>query len=132
MGHGTDIGSECCLLGIGLEAFVNRRFFMLPEVVAGFLLQHAMQGWCPPVRLGADHKVMAPEYRQAAKFMEPEVRLGKVNAEEEPSLTSRFDIGNIPTLIVFRGGLELARQSGIMETQDIVHRISFRYRSMGT
>ena len=28
---------------------VNRRFFMLPAVVAGFLLQHAVQGWCPPV-----------------------------------------------------------------------------------
>jgi hypothetical protein len=37
------------ILGLGLGAFVNRRFFGLPAVVAGFLLQHAVQGWCPPV-----------------------------------------------------------------------------------
>ncbi len=29
---------------------------------------------------------MAPAYQRAAKFLEPEVRLGKVNAEEEPSV----------------------------------------------
>lgn len=37
------------LIGLGLGTLVNRRFFMLPAVVAGFLLQHAVQGWCPPV-----------------------------------------------------------------------------------
>jgi hypothetical protein len=37
------------LLGLGLTAFVNRRFIALPVAVAGFLLQHAIQGWCPPV-----------------------------------------------------------------------------------
>jgi hypothetical protein len=39
------------LLGLGLGAFVDRRWFILPAVVAGFLLQHAIQGWCPPVPL---------------------------------------------------------------------------------
>ena len=70
--------------------------------------------WCGPCQ------VMAPAYQQAAKFLEPDIRLGKVNADEEPRLASRFGISNIPTLIVFRGGGELARQSGVMETQDIV------------
>lgn len=37
------------LVGLGLGAFVDRRFFLLPAVVAGFLLQHAVQGWCPPI-----------------------------------------------------------------------------------
>ena len=37
------------LLGIALGAAVDRRFFILPGVVAGFLLQHALQGWCPPI-----------------------------------------------------------------------------------
>lgn len=37
------------LLGLGLGALVNRRFFVLPALVAGFLLQHTVQGWCPPV-----------------------------------------------------------------------------------
>ena len=37
------------LAGVLLGAAVDRRFFILPGVVAGFLLQHALQGWCPPV-----------------------------------------------------------------------------------
>jgi hypothetical protein len=41
--------ASVALIGLGLGAFVNRRFFMLPALVAGFLLQHAVQGWCPPL-----------------------------------------------------------------------------------
>lgn len=41
--------ASIALLGLGLGALVSRRFFVLPGVVAGFLLQHAVQGWCPPV-----------------------------------------------------------------------------------
>jgi hypothetical protein len=37
------------LIGLALGAAVDGRFFMLPGLVAGFLLQHAVQGWCPPV-----------------------------------------------------------------------------------
>ena len=37
------------LLGLFLGATVNRKWFILPAVVTGFLLQHALQGWCPPV-----------------------------------------------------------------------------------
>ena len=39
------------MLGLTLGAAVNRKWFLLPAVVAGFLLQHAIQGWCPPVPL---------------------------------------------------------------------------------
>jgi hypothetical protein len=37
------------LIGLTLGATVDRRWFLFPAVVAGFLLQHAVQGWCPPV-----------------------------------------------------------------------------------
>lgn len=30
---------------------VNRKFLLLPPLVGGFLLQHAILGWCPPVPL---------------------------------------------------------------------------------
>jgi hypothetical protein len=29
----------------------NRKFFLFPAVVGGFLLQHAVQGWCPPLSI---------------------------------------------------------------------------------
>ena len=36
-----------CLLG----ATVHRRWFVLPALVGGFLMQHSLQGWCPPLPL---------------------------------------------------------------------------------
>src|SRR5438067_602420 len=39
------------LAGLALAAFVDRRFLVVPLGVAGFLMQHAVQGWCPPVPL---------------------------------------------------------------------------------
>ena len=41
--------ASVALTGFGLAAFVDRRFMAIPFAVAGFLLQHAIQGWCPPV-----------------------------------------------------------------------------------
>ncbi len=37
------------LIGLAFGATVDRRFFIVPALVAGFLLQHAIQGWCPPI-----------------------------------------------------------------------------------
>jgi hypothetical protein len=37
------------LIGLTLGLTTNRRWLLLPFVVQGFFLQHALQGWCPPV-----------------------------------------------------------------------------------
>jgi hypothetical protein len=39
------------LAGVLLGAFLDRRLLAIPAAVTGFLLQHALQGWCPPVPL---------------------------------------------------------------------------------
>jgi thioredoxin 2 len=70
--------------------------------------------WCGPC------KMMAPQYVQAAAMLEPAVRVAKVDTEAEPSLGARYDIRGIPTLALFRGGKEVARQSGDMGAADIV------------
>jgi hypothetical protein len=41
--------SVLALTGTVLGITHDRRFLMLPAAVTGFLLQHAIQGWCPPV-----------------------------------------------------------------------------------
>ena len=41
--------SVLALMGVVLGLSVNRRFFAIPCVVLPFLLQHALQGWCPPL-----------------------------------------------------------------------------------
>ena len=37
------------LIGMTLGITVSKKWFVLPAVIAGFLLQHAVQGWCPPL-----------------------------------------------------------------------------------
>ncbi|HKR81327.1 MAG TPA: hypothetical protein VJR69_16595 [Nitrospira sp.] len=39
------------LIGLALGRLISRRWYFLPTAVATFLLQHAFEGWCPPVNL---------------------------------------------------------------------------------
>jgi thioredoxin 2 len=70
--------------------------------------------WCAPCRQ------MAPAFEQAAAQLEPKVRLVKVDTEAVPALGTRFNIRSIPTLALFVGGKEVARQAGAMGAADIV------------
>jgi thioredoxin 2 len=70
--------------------------------------------WCGPCRQ------MAPGYEQAAKQLEPQVRVVKVDTEANQNLGARFNIRSIPTLALFVGGSEVARQAGAMGAADIV------------
>jgi thioredoxin 2 len=71
--------------------------------------------WCGPCR------VMAPVLDHAAAQRATDLRVGKVNTEEQPQLAGRFGIRSIPTLILFRGGRELARQSGAVDAASLSH-----------
>ena len=70
--------------------------------------------WCGPCLS------MAPQFEAAAKSLEPQIRLAKVDTEAEPALGARFAIRSIPTMILFRSGREIARQSGAMGAEQIV------------
>ena len=70
--------------------------------------------WCGPCRM------MAPAFAQAAKELEPSVRLAKVDTEAEQGLAATYGIRSIPPMVVFRGGREIARRSGAMGAADIV------------
>ncbi len=66
------------LVGVTLGTAVDRRFFILPALVAGFLLQLAVQGWCPPVpifrRLGFRTQSEIEEERYALKVLRGDFR----------------------------------------------------------
>lgn len=64
--------------------------------------------WCGPCRM------MAPAYERAAALLEPHVRVVKVDTEAAPALSTRLGIRSIPTLALFRGGREVARQAGAL------------------
>ncbi len=70
--------------------------------------------WCGPC------KMMAPQFADAARQLEPYFRLAKLNTEQEQMIAANFNIRSIPTLIVFKQGQEVARQAGAMNSADIV------------
>jgi thioredoxin 2 len=70
--------------------------------------------WCGPC------KMMAPHFEAAAARLEPQFRLAKVDTQENPELGDRFAVRSIPTLLLFRGGKEIARQPGALGEEGIV------------
>lgn len=71
--------------------------------------------WCGPC------KVMAPVFSEAARLLEPGVRLVKVNTEQEQNLSARLGIRSIPTLILFKNGTEMTRISGAMDLKNLLN-----------
>lgn len=69
--------------------------------------------WCGPC------KSMAPAFAATAATLEPDFRLAKVDTEAQPAIAARFGIRSIPTLILFRNGREVARQSGALDQHSI-------------
>ena len=65
------------LVGVTLST-LDRRFLVLPAAVAGFLLQHALQGWCPPLglfrRLGVRTATEIDQERIALKALRGDFR----------------------------------------------------------
>ena len=64
--------------------------------------------WCGPC------KMVAPEIRKIAGEGVDRWVVAKVNTEESPALARKFRITAIPTMVLFKGGLEVARQAGAM------------------
>jgi thioredoxin 2 len=81
--------------------------------------------WCGPCGM------MAPAYEEAAARLEPHVRLGKLNTEDNPGVAARFGIRGIPTLIAFRNGREVARQSGALDLASLLRWIEARAGTAG-
>jgi thioredoxin 2 len=65
--------------------------------------------WCGPCRM------LAPVLERTAAERATGLRVAKVNTDEQQQLAARFGIRSIPTLILFRDGRELARQSGALD-----------------
>ncbi|MEQ1752513.1 MAG: thioredoxin [Micropepsaceae bacterium] len=70
--------------------------------------------WCGPCR------AMAPAFTEAAKQLEPAVRLVKLNADEAQDICSRYAIRGIPALLLFHRGTLINQTAGAMDTRRLI------------
>jgi len=86
--------SMAAILGLFLGVAVNRRWLILPSLVAGFLLQHALGGWSLPVgvlrRLGFRTRAEIERERYAMKILRGDFQ--KMPKQNEDHLTSVREI----------------------------------------
>jgi hypothetical protein len=75
------------LLAVVLGVVKDRKWFLVPGVIAGFLLQHAVQGWCPPLpllrRLGLRTQAEINYERYALKALRGDFREIEPAADEQ-------------------------------------------------
>ena len=64
--------------------------------------------WCGPCRM------LAPAVAQIAAEYDGQIKVGKVNVDEEPELAQRFGIMSIPTVLAFKDGKKTATSIGLV------------------
>jgi thioredoxin 2 len=78
------------------------------------LLVDVWAPWCGPC------KSMGPQFAAAAKELEPDVRLLKLNSDAEPGAATALGVSGIPALFLIRDGKVIARTTGAMPASQIV------------
>ena len=73
--------------------------------------------WCMPC------KIIAPAVDKIADEMKGEIKVMKANLDESPEIATELSVLNIPTLILFKDGQELARIIGVNSKESIENKI---------
>ncbi len=70
--------------------------------------------WCGPC------KMMSPILQETKQYLKDTVKIIKVNVDNHQDLASEFMVRGVPTLLLFREGKMLWRQSGVLSTNQLV------------
>lgn len=72
--------------------------------------------WCGPCRM------LSPTVDEIADQRE-DIKVGKINVDDEPELAERFGIMSIPTLVIVKGGEPVGQSVGVRPKEDILEMI---------
>lgn len=106
-----DARASCgsCQAGFALDAPLSLTDAQFDRVVQGTsvpVIVDFFAEWCGPCRM------MAPVFAELARRQRGEALVVKVDTDRSPAVSARFGIRSIPTIVVLRGGVEVAREVG--------------------
>lgn len=110
------------LLGLFLGKAVNRRFYLLSAAASGFLLQHALQGWCPPLPIFRRRGVRTVEEIEAERMALKMIR-GDFRGVAEAAAAGQIDSEKLMNAVevdrYFKARSDGKRGTGRMPKRDI-------------
>lgn len=70
--------------------------------------------WCGPC------KMLAPILKQVKEELGDAVKIIKIDVDKNQSLASKYQVRGVPTMLLFKSGKQLWRQSGVLQKRDII------------
>ena len=70
--------------------------------------------WCSPC------KILTPILKQVKKELGNSVKIVKINVDKNELLATKYQIRGIPTMLLFKNGKQLWRQSGVIQKSEII------------
>ncbi len=84
---------------------------------SGIVLVDFWATWCGPC------KMFAPVIEEIAGENHPDVKVGKVDVDQEPDLAGQFKVMSIPTLVIFKDGKVAATSVGVKSKKDVLNMV---------
>lgn len=70
--------------------------------------------WCGPC------KMLAPILKQVKKEMGDHIKIIKIDVDKNQPLATKYQVKGVPTMLLFKDGKQLWRQSGVIQKNDII------------
>lgn len=85
---------------------------------SGLVMVDFFATWCGPC------KMMAPTVEKLADEMKDKVRIGKLNVDENPEMSGKYDIRSIPTIVFFKNGEMVDQMIGFQSEEALISKIN--------
>lgn len=82
------------------------------------VLVHFFANWCGPC------KVLMPILEEVKEELGDKVKIVKIDVDKNQSLASKHQLRGVPTLLLFKKGKQVWRQSGVLQKSEIVNVIN--------
>ncbi|WP_420601123.1 thioredoxin [Flagellimonas sp.] len=74
--------------------------------------------WCGPC------KVLAPILSQVKEELGDQIRIAKIDVDKNPKIAGKYQVRGVPTMLLFKDGKQVWRQSGVVQKNELVNIIN--------